>query len=461
MAACLRAFRHAISQGTPVVSPPVFDYSKSVLTIGGVEYAASAPTGFVYGKNTMYDLAALVVFWEFGRPSFEAGRDINLQEYLKHCTEQRKCKFVTPMDVGLVRDYLRGLSEASGRVVEVQEGMGAAAVKEGPLADEESRWTLESAMAHEMLVVSRRAVLDCGRNLRNEVYELFDKSPAPAAAAASASASSSSSSSSSSAAAAAGGSKRPAEAAGGGSKRSRAEPGSKLDTILANFKGTPIILVPNSSSNVISLYNAKQLLEGGEYVSTEEAKAAHSGEKPVKVEINRKDAHGNSLKYYVMDDPTLLSREDWLIRVLAVFAAGPEWQFKGWKWGEVGRGEKEPDDVLPVKIFSKSECVGLQGGGQLARAPPPPTPAAQHSHSCTLLTPTPTPPHPHPLATAALGFHLHFEGDPPHENASQWAVKCIPVSKTQRFLDSSVARRFWSVVDEDVHARRPWLGGRK
>ena len=58
---------------------------------------------------------------------------------------------------------------------------------------------------------------------------------------------------------------------------------------------------------------------------------------------------------------------------------------------------------------------------------------------------------------AVLGFHIHFEGDPPHTNASQWAVKCIPVSKTQRFMDQGVATKFWRVVDEEITVRKPHM----
>ena len=58
---------------------------------------------------------------------------------------------------------------------------------------------------------------------------------------------------------------------------------------------------------------------------------------------------------------------------------------------------------------------------------------------------------------AALGFHMHYEGDPPHPNASQWAVQLLPVSKTQRYMDAGVAARFWSAVDSDLHVRKSYL----
>jgi hypothetical protein len=452
MAACLHALRAAVSAGRTIETPAVFSPT-TMLTLEGAQYPASAPTGFVSSvQRVTFDLATLVVFWEFGRSAFTAGRDINFSDYVKHCTE-RKCGFLLLMDIALVRDYLRGLSEAEGRVV-VQEARGAA-VRVGPLEDEESRWTAAKAMQQEVHFKTRRSVLECGRNIKDDVFRHFIAAPAADAPGAGASSSSSSSSSAAAAAAAAAG-KRPTSAAeaagggggGGGAKRARADPTAKREEIMAKYRGTPIILVPSSASSIITLFNAKQLLEGGTFVHSDVARAACNGQKPQKVEIHRTDAQGRDVKYYILDNPALLSREDWLLRrVLAVFAAGPEWQFKGWKWGAEKKGDVEPEDVLPVKIFSMGACWGGSGCASALAFPSlnsPPPPRATHTR----------PPQP------VLGFHLHYEGDPPHENATQWAVKCIPVSKTQRFLDSGVARRFWSVVDEDVSVRRPHLGGK-
>ena len=376
MAACLHALRAAIAAGRTIELPAVFAPS-TILTLEGAQYPASAPTGFISFEKKSFDLATLAVFWDFGRVAFTAGRDINFSDYVRHCSE-RKCGFLLLMDFALVRDYLRGLSEAEGRVV-AQEARGAL-VRTGPLEDEESRWTVARAMQQEVHYKTRRSVLECGRNIKDDVFRHFMAAPAAPAAggaggAGGAGASSSSSSSSAAAAAAAGGggggSKRPAPAAaeGAGGKRVRADPAAKRDEILAKYRGTPIILVPSSASSLITLFNAKQLLEGGEYVPSDVARAAANGQKPAKVEIHRTDAQGRDVKYYILDNPALLSREDWLLRrVLAVFAAGPEWQFKGWKWGAERKGEVEPEDVPPVKIFSMGAWRARGGGGSGAPA---------------------------------------------------------------------------------------------
>lgn len=49
------------------------------------------------------------------------------------------------------------------------------------------------------------------------------------------------------------------------------------------------------------------------------------------------------MPYRVTDNPSKLSYADW-DRVVAVFAMGPAWQFKGW-----------PHEGNPVEIFNRSE----------------------------------------------------------------------------------------------------------
>jgi parafibromin len=64
--------------------------------------------------------------------------------------------------------------------------------------------------------------------------------------------------------------------------------------------------------------------------------------KPLNVTLTRdpKKLSSTSLpKFLVLDAVDTLKDGDWE-RVVAVFATGPDWQFKGWKW------EK------PVDIFS-------------------------------------------------------------------------------------------------------------
>jgi parafibromin len=92
--------------------------------------------------------------------------------------------------------------------------------------------------------------------------------------------------------------------------------------------------------------------------------------------------------------------------VAAVFAHGPEWQFKGWKWGSPDR----PADLSPPDIFER-----------------------------------------------ALGFHLCYEGDILHDNIPKWNVTPLTVSKTRRYLDPGVAQKFWASLDTYITVHKPFL----
>lgn len=96
------------------------------------------------------------------------------------------------------------------------------------------------------------------------------------------------------------------------------------------------------------------------------------------------------------------------MKVAAVFAQGPEWQFKGWRWG---RGDGRPD-ITPAEIFDPQRC---------------------------------------------LGFHLQYDGDATHESIGKWNVAVLPVSKSRRYLDPGVAQRFWSLMDQFVLVHKPYL----
>lgn len=75
----------------------------------------------------------------------------------------------------------------------------------------------------------------------------------------------------------------------------------------------------------------------------------------------RKADQGVTVPYQVLDNPLRLTPSDWLVcmctvyidhvvhnrkRVVAVFVAGPTWQFKGWPWIVKGGS--------PADIFTKS-----------------------------------------------------------------------------------------------------------
>ena len=105
---------------------------------------------------------------------------------------------------------------------------------------------------------------------------------------------------------------------------------------------TPIIIIPSSPNSLITMYNAKEILQDLRFITTEEKKSVGSQRENELLLQRRKD--GNfTVPYRVIDQPSKLTPQDWS-RVVAVFVLGPAWQFKGWPW-----------DGNPVEIFSKSK----------------------------------------------------------------------------------------------------------
>ena len=94
---------------------------------------------------------------------------------------------------------------------------------------------------------------------------------------------------------------------------------------------TPIIIIPAATTSIITMYNVKELLQDSRYVSTEEKKQQNS-RRDNEVLIQRRKPDNSTVPYRVIDNPNKLSTEDW-DRVVAVFAQGPAWQFKGYLYG--------------------------------------------------------------------------------------------------------------------------------
>jgi len=324
------------------------------VSIDGLTFPANTTTAYTASNKTHLDLATVLAFWEYGKSIWESGRSLNYADYVRHARDVRKSGFVLILDVEGLRDYLRGQSEGEGKVD--QKALQSAPESKGPvirttaLASEEESFSVARAMAAEVTFKTRRSTLECGRALKDDTYKLIlDTSDA------------------------AGKGVRGGESSDGGNKRgasstssssattaaSSKRPRPSGDELLASIKGTPIIIVPSAPTSIITIYNAKQLLEEGSYVKAEDARLAHGdAEKPTKVSISRRDGAGRSCKYYIIDNPTLLTGADWL-KVVAVFAAGSEWQFKGWKWGSKGKGEAP--DITPVQLFSRSESHKRRG----------------------------------------------------------------------------------------------------
>lgn len=103
---------------------------------------------------------------------------------------------------------------------------------------------------------------------------------------------------------------------------------------------TPIIIIPGANTSLITLFNAKEILQDMRFITTEDKKA-QGARRDNEILIHRQ-RNGVSAPYRVIDNPQKLTMNDW-DRVVAVFVNGPAWQFKGWPW-----------EGNPTDIFSKS-----------------------------------------------------------------------------------------------------------
>ncbi|KAH3795821.1 hypothetical protein DPMN_149382, partial [Dreissena polymorpha] len=103
---------------------------------------------------------------------------------------------------------------------------------------------------------------------------------------------------------------------------------------------TPIIIIPAATTSLITMFNAKDVLQDLRFMSTEQKKS-QGAKRDNEVLIQRRKQGGNTVPYRIIDNALKLTPEDW-DRVVAVFVQGPAWQFKGWPW-----------DGNPTEIFSK------------------------------------------------------------------------------------------------------------
>ena len=107
---------------------------------------------------------------------------------------------------------------------------------------------------------------------------------------------------------------------------------------------TPIIIIPSAPKSMITMHNAKDILQDLKFVSTDEKKA-QGARRENEILIQRRKDGGLTVPYRVIDNPGKLTNADW-DRVVAVFVLGQAWQFKGWPW-----------DGNPTVIFSKSKLL--------------------------------------------------------------------------------------------------------
>ncbi|CAG0886289.1 unnamed protein product [Cyprideis torosa] len=160
---------------------------------------------------------------------------------------------------------------------------------------------------------------------------------------------------------------------------------------------TPIIIIPPVASSLITMYNARDILQDLKFVSTEQ-KRNEGMKRENELLLQRTKANGLTVPYRVIDNPSKLTNADW-DRVVAVFAMGPTWQFKGWPW-----------DGKPVEIFSKVRA-----------------------------------------------FHIKYEETKLDENISKWAVTVINLPRMTRHWDRAKILKFWEILDNHMSKNKPHL----
>ncbi|CAH1785859.1 unnamed protein product, partial [Owenia fusiformis] len=149
---------------------------------------------------------------------------------------------------------------------------------------------------------------------------------------------------------------------------------------------TPIIIIPAATTSLITMFNAKDLLQDLKYLSTEQKKA-QGLKRDNEVLIQRQKNNGTTVPFRIIDNPGKLQTQDW-DRVVAVFVQGPAWQFKGWHWGQ------------PQDIFARIKA-----------------------------------------------FHLKFSEIPLDNNVKKWDVTVMAIDRHKRHLDRANLQTFWEVLD--------------
>uniref|UniRef100_A0A182RUP8 Parafibromin n=1 Tax=Anopheles funestus TaxID=62324 RepID=A0A182RUP8_ANOFN len=160
---------------------------------------------------------------------------------------------------------------------------------------------------------------------------------------------------------------------------------------------TPIIIIPAATTSLITMYNARDVLQDLKFVTTDEKKRGGSSREN-EVLIQRQKAGNLTVPYRVIDNPSKLTAHDWN-RVVAVFVMGPAWQFKGWPW-----------DGNPVEIFAK-----------------------------------------------IAAFHLRYDDLKLDANVAKWAVTVLNISRTKRHLDKACLMAFWEKLDLYMTKYKPDL----
>ncbi|VDM71072.1 unnamed protein product [Strongylus vulgaris] len=109
---------------------------------------------------------------------------------------------------------------------------------------------------------------------------------------------------------------------------------------------TPIIIIPSAMTSLLTIFNATDIIQDMNFVTTEEKRKEKGMTRKSQIYIQRKKNDTTdeftTVNEYHLDNPSKFSDAEW-DRVVAVFITGQLWQFKPFKrWHS-----------NPVEIFAK------------------------------------------------------------------------------------------------------------
>jgi len=158
------------------------------------------------------------------------------------------------------------------------------------------------------------------------------------------------------------------------------------------------VVVPTALKSLITMYNAKELLQHGTYVTFDEKRKTNPTKEHLLV-IDHKNSKGAIVKYHIIDDTRKLTSTDW-DRVAAVFVSGALWQFDDWPIKN------------PPQIFANFR-----------------------------------------------GFHLMWEDEKLNPTIQGWNVHILTLKRSheKRYLDRTAMLKFWTLLEDFLAHKKPYL----
>lgn len=163
-------------------------------------------------------------------------------------------------------------------------------------------------------------------------------------------------------------------------------------------KGSPIMIVPNSMTCVISSLNIKDFLVDKAYVSIKDKKKGGTKRQASQTLRLPLKPGGTPQEVRVTDNPASIKDDEW-DRVVAVFVAGQEWQFKPMRWKD------------PVELFKN-----------------------------------------------VVGIHITQDDvDVSKTPVGKWRCSVIRINTSRRHLDAVAAGEAMKAIHNYMRIHRPWL----